>query len=338
VEYSNEVWNWIFEQAHYGLDSLNQNLPWPERLGPKIADVMQIWTSVFSGQEQRLVRIMASQHAWWDLGERTFAQIKTEGKGQLIDAISCAAYMGLNGTVQNTWTANTTGADVLQHAADFTFDNNQYAMQGWHAYANLARQEGKKLLFYEGGQHFTPNPFGSDQPYCPALLECQTLPAIHDLYHQLFDTLRTLSSEEMLLMNFSFIAPKGCKYGSWGLLQSQFDEHPPYAEAPKYRAVTEANATFLACQASVAVEQPLHNLPVRIYPNPALDVVWLEIQTETAPPATVTLFDALGRQLYATLLQSDKVAIPLEGLPPGVMWLQLANKTQRFQVKIIHQP
>jgi hypothetical protein len=86
------------------------------------------------------------------------------------------------------------------------------------------------------------------------------------------------------------------------------------------------------------VEQPLHNLPVRIYPNPALDVVWLEIQTETAPPATVTLFDALGRQLYATLLQSDKVAIPLEGLPPGVMWLQLANKTQRFQVKIIHQP
>lgn len=162
VEYSNEVWNWIFEQAHYGHDSLDQNLPWPERLAPRIAHVMQIWTDVFAGQTERLVRVQGGQHGWYDIGHRIFQQLEAGGKDHLIDAISPAAYMGLdNDYIAANWGASTTGQQVLDHAADFTFDPSEYAMQGWYNHAGLAASKGKKLLFYEGGQHFTPNPFGT---------------------------------------------------------------------------------------------------------------------------------------------------------------------------------
>ncbi|MCB9295686.1 MAG: hypothetical protein H6559_21555 [Lewinellaceae bacterium] len=63
---------------YYGNDELDQSLPWPERLGPRIADVMQIWTDVFGAGNPRLVRVMGYQHAWLDIGTRIYAQIEAE--------------------------------------------------------------------------------------------------------------------------------------------------------------------------------------------------------------------------------------------------------------------
>lgn len=34
VEYSNETWNWIFQQTHYLNDNGDQNVLWPERTVP----------------------------------------------------------------------------------------------------------------------------------------------------------------------------------------------------------------------------------------------------------------------------------------------------------------
>jgi hypothetical protein len=323
VEWSNEVWNWIFSQASYGLDSLPQNLPWPERHAPRIERIMQIWTDVFKGQEQRLVRIMASQHAWWDLGERTMAQIKKDGKAHLIDAISPAAYMGLDEKVMAQWNASTTGLEVIKNGANFTFDPNEHAMKGWKAYAKPARDNGKKLLFYEGGQHFTPAPFGSEQAYCPALLSCQTLPEMYDLYQQLFDTLRTLSNQEMLLMNFSFISPQTCRYGSWGALQSQFFENPPYSNAPKYLAILEANKRYKDCKASVYTKE--HNsLNTSILPNPVHD--FFTVNTDVIWERTI-LYNALGQALK-TYSNGEKMSVA--GLPSGSYLLTLMGTQNTY--------
>ena len=320
VEWSNETWNWIFSQAQYGLDSLGQSLPWPERMGPRIARVMELWTEVFAGQEHRLVRVLASQHAWWDLGERTFAQIQAMGQAHLIDAISPAAYMGLDNDVLSSWSAGTTGQQVLDHARAFTFNPANYAMRGWQAYAALARDNGKKLLFYEGGQHFTPHPFGSEQPYCPALLSCQTLPGMYNLYQELFDTLRRLSNEEMLFMNFSFISPPNCRYGSWGALESQFFQHEPFEDAPKYLALLEAAGRYWACQEGSAVstlEIPAAKPAVLLYPNPAREAIWLET---SARPARVSIYDAAGRLVLerAQVGHAEAFRLPVAALPRGV--------------------
>ncbi len=320
VEYSNEVWNWIFDQAHYGLDSLDQSLPWPERLAPRISHVMQLWTDVFAGQTERLERVLAVQHGWFDVGARIFEQMEADGKDHLIDAISPAAYMGLdNDYISAHWNASTTGQEVLEHAAAFTFDPNEYAMMGWHSYSQFAAQKGRRLLFYEGGQHFTPSPFGTIQPYCNALVECQTLPGMYDLYQQLFDTLRTLSEQEMLFMNFSFISPANCQYGSWGILQDQFEEQPPYDNAPKYRAVVEAAQRYQSCAVTPASAGSAQSL-IKVYPNPAGDLLHIDWPGSHTQPVTWQLIDLAGRGVDEGQLSGP---IHLSNLPTGVYMLRL---------------
>lgn len=330
VEYSNEVWNWIFEQAHYGLDSLDQNLPWPERLGPKISHSLEVWTDVFAGEEDRLVRVLAMQHAWWDLVERTYAQIELEGKDHLIDAISPAAYMGFDGDEVQNWNETTSPQYMLDHAANFAFDNNEYAMQGWHAFANLAQSKGKRLVFYEGGQHFTPQPFGTVQPYCDSLVAIQTLPGMYDLYQQLFDTLRTLSNEEMLLMNFSFLGPQSCQYGSWGLLESQFSTAPPYDNAPKYRAVVDAIAQYESCQPiSTTFENAAYLDFMKVYPNPGTDLLFIEIDPAFIldGEAQLRILDLRGQTRANHLMQNGSVQLDVSTLEPGAYQLILQTQT-----------
>lgn len=239
VEYSNELWNWMFQQAQYGL-TLDPNLSWPERLGPKIASVLQIWQEVFGSDSARIIGVLGCQHAWFDIGNRIYQQIEALGKDHLVDAISPAAYMGLCADSLALLGSNATGQEILQIAQNCTFNPEEYWLQGWHNHAQLAQQKNKRLLFYEGGQHFTPEPFGTLQPYCQALMDCQTLPGMYNLYHQLFDTLQQLSTDTLLFMNFSFIGPIGCQYGSWGVLENQFTQSAPYAlTAPKYQALLD---------------------------------------------------------------------------------------------------
>lgn len=335
VEYSNEVWNWIFDQAHYGLDSLDQSLPWPERLSPRIAHVMQRWTEVFAGQEDRLVRVLGVQHGWFDIGARMLEQLQADGQDHLVDAISPAAYMGLdNDYISANWSSTTTGQEVLDHAGAFTFDPGEYAMQGWYQYSQLASQNGKRLLFYEGGQHFTPNPFGTEQPYCNALVECQTLPGMYDLYNQLFDTLRTLSHEEMLFMNFSFISPTNCKYGSWGVLQDQFDEQLPYDNAPKYRAVTEAAALYQSCSVATAVAGMPATAALKVFPNPTNDWLNVEWPGRTPDQLSLSLFDLTGKE--RTVLRSQN-RLSLAELPAGIYFLRINGKGQTAWVKVVKE-
>lgn len=244
VEYSNEVWNWIFEQTHYCNDSLDQSLSWPERIGPKVAEVLEIFTEEFAGETDRLVRVMATQHGWFDIGDRIYRQIEMIGKSQLVDAISPAAYMSVDHGQLATLGMSATAEDVINGAREVTFDINDWSMTNWILHAQLANANNKQLIFYEGGQHFTPDPWGTVQPYNLALLEAQVAPEMYDLYEELFDTLAALSVEEMLLMHFSFIAPLGdmpedARWGSFGSLTSQFFQSEPYDDAPKYRAIRD---------------------------------------------------------------------------------------------------
>ena len=332
VEWSNEVWNWIFEQANYGHDSLDQSIPWPERLAPRIGHVMQLWTDVFAGQEHRLVRVQGGQHGWWDIGERIFAQLQAEGQDHLIDAISPAAYMGLDNDVLTTWDASATGQDVLDLAGDFTFDPVEYHMTGWLRHAALARNNNKKLVFYEGGQHFTPNPFGTVQPYCQALIDCQTMPAMYDLYQRLFDTLRTLSDDEMLFVNFSFIGPAGCQYGSWGALQSQFLDNAPFDGAPKYKALMEAINRYNNCETSVSASEPVQK-NLRMYPNPTDGLLRFE---GLAGPAQVRVFSASGKLILTQNIQNN--ILNISSLHAGIYLIQVVDADGVRSGRVVVEP
>ena len=334
VEYSNEVWNWLFSQAQYGLDSLDQNLEWPERLAPRIAHVMQIWSDVFAGQTHRLVRVQGGQHGWYDIGRRIFLQLEAEGNDHLIDAISPAAYMGLdNDWIENNWDENTTGQEVLDHAEEYTFALGEWAMEGWYYHAQLAAEKGKKLLFYEGGQHFTPHVFGQVPEYCDALIDCQTLPDMYELYNQLYDTLRTLSDQEMLLMNFSFISAKSCQYGTWGLVQHQFNENEPYDNVPKYRAVKDNIELFENCQEVVSLEE-INDFSVRVYPNPTNDIIKVEWGNMPLNNRKIFIYDLMGNIIYK---KENIEIIYLANYPAGIYLMEVVGGGKKYNELIVKQ-
>lgn len=334
VEYSNEVWNWIFTQAHYGLDSLDQNLEWPERLGPRIADVMEWWTDEFEGQEDRLIRVLGTQHGWFDIGDRIYRQIESSGKDHLIDAISPAAYLSIDADQLALLGAQATASDVIEGARNYSFNPANYVLQGWNAHADLAQRKGKKLVFYEGGQHFTPQPWGTIQSYNPALMAAQESPLMYHLYQDLFDTLARLSAEPSLLMHFSFIAPlwedpnQGA-FGNFGALSSQFYEPPPYENAPKYRAI----ADFInACTPMVSTHQKEDDFSIVLFPNPASD--WIHLKSSFLPLVSAWRI----RNSQGVILQKGNHwsgPIFIQQWPAGCYFLELNLGDQSLEKVII---
>ncbi len=336
VEYSNELWNWIFAQAHYGNEELDQSLSWPERLGPRIADVMQIWTDVFGDDSERLVRVLGTQAAWLDIGTRIYQQIEDEGRGNLIDAISPAGYLSTDSDQLAALGATATGADVVAGARAFSFNEDNYVMEGWRGHAALAAEKGKRLVFYEGGQHFTPDPWGTVQPYNMALLEAQAIPEMYDLYREMLDTIAGLSSEDMLFMHFSFIAPLGdepedARWGSFGVLTHQFDIQSPYTveEAPKYRAILDH---LEACAITDTRDEPTIDDRLAIVPNPTRDRVQLLVD-EASINASVRVYDAAGR-LFRELQATDGV-LSTESWPVGAYHVVVPSENGLLQGRLV---
>lgn len=94
------------------------------------------------------------------------------------------------------------------------------------------------MIFYEGGHHLTAHPFGELPSYENALNAIHRDSAIYNLYNEWFQKLRSLQNgnEPLLCMNFSFIYGIDAKYGSWGVLESIYQDLT-IIPAPKYNAI-----------------------------------------------------------------------------------------------------
>ena len=338
VEYSNELWNWIFPQAHYGNDELDQDLPWPERLAPRIAEVMQIWTDVFGADSDRLVRVLATQNGWFDIGNRMYLQLEADGNANLIDALSPSGYMYYYTEPIAALGANATANDVLEQARALSFNEEDWLMRSWRQHAALAEENDLRLLFYEAGEHFTPEPWGTVQPYTPALQNAHVDLGMYDLYLELFDTLANLSTGQELLMHFSFITPppegdpnEGA-YGNFGALQSQFFQFPPFESAPKYRALTD----YLASCVSTSTEELsfFADKPLFISPNPAIERLQLQ-STYWWKGAEWRIINSLGHQVRSGIVQQEHEILDISDLPSGIFFIEIQKGTSKQVLKFI---
>ncbi len=295
VEYSNETWNWMFQQTQYLNTFGDQSVPWPERIVPFVQRALDLWSEEFAGQLDRLVRVVGVQHAWQDVSNRIVFNLRPGS----FDAFSPAAYFGFSDrgyAALEALGAAASAEDVIYWAREGMLSTSYLWTRSQNAF--IARKLNLPMIYYEGGQHLTPNPFGSDRPYNKALTEAQTHPAMYDLYCEWLDSLRTFVPEgkTALFMNFSFIGPKSGKYGSWGVLESQFDQHPPYREsAPKYQALLDN-----LCAPSTRLEEgkPVTGfrlLPV--HPNPFNGSALIRFTLPAAGRVNVSIYDLLGRQV-----------------------------------------
>jgi hypothetical protein len=249
VEYGNEVWNPTFIGRDHvedlAEDRYNDRSMWYKTWAEEAKADFNVWHNVFAGEEDRIVRVAASQE-----GNRFHSpRFYDELDGQF-DAIAMANYISPN---PSSLDENTSAADILQAMRDAieresdttiidpdepafllgdTEPKGDWAYQ--QALAEYFTQElGREidLINYEGGQGLSP---GGDTsaPWLDAYIAAQRDDEMADVYQQLFDAwLDKLGAEQF--NHFSSISQIN-QFGAWGALE-RTDQ--PLEMAPKYRAL-----------------------------------------------------------------------------------------------------
>ncbi|WP_122072814.1 hypothetical protein [Pseudophaeobacter sp. EL27] len=131
VEYSNEVWNWQFEQAKWADEQAQTRWGgrdlWMQFYGGRAAEVAQIWTHVFgAASSARLVRVMSTQTGWLGLEEQILTAplwvaeaADRQPPASYFDAYAVTGYFGgILGLQERAPILRAWIADSQQHARD----------------------------------------------------------------------------------------------------------------------------------------------------------------------------------------------------------------------------
>ncbi|MFN0202934.1 MAG: PKD domain-containing protein, partial [Bacteroidia bacterium] len=226
LEYSNEVWNWMFDQAHYNEATRPSNLNYGEAISEKAKHTFQLWHSVFGTQKDRVKRVLGLQATNNWLNEYILSQIPQDEW----DYASPTFYFGPNhGGGTPALNGSSTATDILQNATNF-YRSVAYL---FHQDYRNTQLFGKKIINYEGGQHFTDF---TQPPYLQAMYDAQIHPQMYDLYDEVLDSVRIWGSE--MGMAFTLAGARESIYGSWGHLE-HIDQDTMMQPAPKYQALLD---------------------------------------------------------------------------------------------------
>ncbi|HPC94517.1 MAG TPA: hypothetical protein PLU87_06220 [Sedimentisphaerales bacterium] len=235
IEYSNECWNGIFEQARYCRDkgkelglSDNEYQAQLRYYSKRSVEIFRIWEEVFGGTE-RLVRVLAAQSAnpWTSEQVMDF-----EDAHEHADALGIAPYFGnaLGDPKRQDEVARMSVDEILDRCAEFIAEGNETIAKQ----AELARERGLRLVAYEGGQHLVGYGGAENNEKLTELFHAANRhPRMRQLYLDYLAGWR--QSGGTLMAVFSSMGTYS-KWGSWGLLEYHGQD---LAEAPKYEAVLE---------------------------------------------------------------------------------------------------
>jgi len=243
VEYSNEVWNGMFEQHRYAeaqakkLGLGPKERPWEGAAmfyGRRSVEMFRIWEEVF-GNHERLVRVIAWQAAggsyWTD--NMLLAQ---EDTAKHCDALAIAPYISFmpspdNQSLKSDEVAKWSMAQLM----DRVETNALPECIGWmRTQKAVADKYGLKLLCYEAGQHLVGVGGGENKEDLTKLLIAANLnPRMGIIYTKYLNAWRDLGGD--LICIFSSVSASS-KWGSWGLL-----EGAEQTSSPKFDAVIQWN-------------------------------------------------------------------------------------------------
>ncbi len=239
IEYSNEVWNFGFEQAGYardqgvrlGLDS-DQYIAGAKYYSQRSVEIFKIFETVMGGTS-RLDRVLAWQSPNTYTGEKV---VTWKDAYKSADAYAIAPYF--NGGYDNLLNPSK-ASQIVQMSQSQILDALQADIRGTIkndivGSSNLARKYGLKLEAYEGGQHLISYQFGSYEPQITKLYaDVNRNPRMKDLYKEYLDEWKQAGGG--LFNQFNDVSTPS-KYGSWGALEYLGQ---PASESPKYQALIE---------------------------------------------------------------------------------------------------
>jgi hypothetical protein len=236
VEYSNEVWNGMFEQFRYVIDEgVRLNLSGNEYeaglrfYSQRTTQILKIWEDVFGAEKERVIGVYAAHVAndW-----TSEVALSWEGAGEHADVLAIAPYFGGslgdrdNAPVVAKWTL-----DQLFEALTKEVDGLNRGFIDRHA--EVAKRHDVRLVAYEGGQHlvgYSGTP--SDEILHGFFATANRDPRMGELYRRHIDHWREAGGS-----TYAFYNSMGeySQWGCWGLLENEDDSH----DAPKWRAVRE---------------------------------------------------------------------------------------------------
>ncbi|WP_417910752.1 fibronectin type III domain-containing protein [Candidatus Electronema sp. PJ] len=243
IEYSNECWNYIFEQTWYCLE--NGKATYPELVGVdefraqlqwyslRSVEIFNIFETVFGGTA-RLVRTLGAQQGNPGTPEVILEHGDAMNKA---DAVAIAPYFGHEYACDKYQQVKS--STLAQFFNDIKTVSLPLSWVNTEACINYIKSKGKLVVAYEGGQHFTggvcednTNTF-DDIALNQKFLDANLNSEMAEVYTLDLNKWKDLGGD----MYCAFSATGNySKYGYWGILLSP-KQNP--LDAPKYQAITQ---------------------------------------------------------------------------------------------------
>lgn len=253
-EYSNEVWNWGFQQAQWAQQQAEATWGsgveggWMQWYGAKAANMARIVADVFGAETgTRALNVFATQSAWQGLEGYALDSAESVADGAIaprdapFHVYAIAPYFGgeigsIDMTAQvDSWIAQ--GEAGFAAAVDWIRTGpaqdslaNIDSMIAYHA--GVAQGLGWQLDSYEGGQHVVDQAglFGGaeDPARTGFFINLVARPEFGDLYAEYLQIWRDNGGG--MLTHFSDFGPAS-RYGSWGIWNSVYAANGPRADA-----------------------------------------------------------------------------------------------------------
>ena len=230
LEYSDEVWNFLFAQARWVEQNGPGNLNYARKYAERATHLFRLWHGAFGQDSHRVKRVLNVQavNPWY--GREVLAHTPSED----FDYLSPAWYFGYAGNcerVLDSLGAAATANDVL-NCVQQTYASQLPSVRQNYLNASFF---GKHVINYEGGQSITT--LGVVRSFQAANYAAQIDAGIVPLYEQALNDLRGMGSK--LAMAYMLAGRRDSKFGSWGHLED-IDQPGPYGTtAPKYQALID---------------------------------------------------------------------------------------------------
>ncbi len=237
VEYSNEVWNDIFEQKKYagkqGTQLKFSRDSWEAGLkyyAYRSVQIFKIWEDVIA-DKARLCKVLSSQAANSNLGKQI---LKFQDAGKQADVLAIAPYITMIVTPDKDDDTNDKTVANWNIKQLFSYIQNQSfseALKWMKNNKELAVSYNIKLVAYESGQHLL-GIYGAEnnEKLTNLFVEANHHPAMGLLYSKYYKAWEAVGGD----LNCAYNSMgEWSKWGSWGLLEAYTSTTE---SAPKYTA------------------------------------------------------------------------------------------------------
>lgn len=232
VEYSNEVWNSIFDQhkfaAAQGQELGFSDKPWEAAwryTAFRSVQIFKIWDEEL-GDRRRLVRVLPSQATVTAVSKQV---LSFRDAHRSADVLAIAPYFTMNVREDDADAVVAGGLDALLDEVESR--GLPKAISAMNAQKAIADMYGLKLVAYEAGQHLVGIRGAENNDKLTALLlEANRSRRMGDFYQKYYNAWEAAGGG--LICPFNSVA-EWTKFGSWGLLE--FAAQSPHL-SPKFRA------------------------------------------------------------------------------------------------------